>query len=76
MTDTVHLPTANDVLTQDQLAARLHLSVRTLERMRQEGSGPRFSKLGKKILYRWADVEAWLADRSYSSTADAKGLHR
>ena len=40
--------------------------------MRNAGSGPRFAKTGKKILYRLQDVEAWLAERSFSSTAEAK----
>ncbi len=70
MTDTVNDPC--QWLTQDQLAARLDLSQRTLERMRNAGSGPRFAKTGKKILYRLQDVEAWLAERSFSSTAEAK----
>ena len=45
---------------------------KTLERMRNAGSGPRFAKAGKKILYRLHDVEAWLEERSFSSTAEAK----
>ena len=59
-------------VTQEQLAARLDLSQRTLERMRNCGSGLPFAKAGKKILYRWSDVEAWLEERSFSSTAEAK----
>ena len=59
-------------LSQDQLATRLDISVRSLERMRNAGTGPRFSKAGKKILYRLHDVEAWLEERSFSSTAEAR----
>jgi hypothetical protein len=40
--------------------------------MRADGTGPRFSKAGKKVLYRLADVEEWLAQRSFSTTAAAK----
>jgi excisionase family DNA binding protein len=63
-------------LTQDQLAKMLGISRRTLERMRNAGTGPRFSKVGKTILYREADVEAWLAERSFGSTAEAKGAQQ
>ena len=63
-------------LTQDQLAARLNISQRTLERMRNSGTGPRFSKVAKTILYREADVEEWLAERSFGSTAEAKRARR
>ena len=59
-------------ITPERLAARLDRSQRTLERMRNCGSGPPFAKAGKKILYRWSDVEAWLEERSFSSTAEAK----
>ena len=64
------------MLSPDQLAALLLLSIRTLERMRREGLGPRFAKVGKKILYREADVEAWLDERSFRSTAEAKRAPR
>ena len=66
----------NRLVSADQLAARLKLSMRTLERMRHNGSGPRFTKIGNKVLYREADVEAWLAERSFGSTAEAKRAQR
>ena len=63
-------------LTQDQLAARLDISVRSLERMRNAGTGPRFSKAGKRVLYRLIDVEEWLAEHSFCSTAEAKSRRK
>lgn len=59
-------------LTQKMLSAFLDISERTLERMRSDGSGPRFSKAGKRVLYRASDVNSWLAARSFASTAEAK----
>jgi hypothetical protein len=59
-------------VTQEQLADRLPISERTWERMRAEGTGPRFSKARKKVLYRLGDVEEWLGERSFHSTAAAK----
>lgn len=49
------------------------LSITTLERWRSEGKGPPFVKVGpRRVGYRLADFERWLADRVVSSTADAK----
>ncbi len=47
-------------------------SKRTWERRRQEGNGPRFITVGKKVLYRHSDVEEWLRDNTFSNTAEAK----
>lgn len=38
-------------LTQDQLAARWHISPRTLEQWRWLGKGPKFIKIGARVLY-------------------------
>ena len=59
-------------VTQKTLSIQLDISGRTLERMRADGTGPRFSKAGKRVLYRQSDVEAWLVERSFASTAEAK----
>jgi excisionase family DNA binding protein len=48
------------LLTQHQLADELQVSVRTLERWRQEGTGPAFIQVGRSPRYRRADVDAWL----------------
>lgn len=57
------------LLTADQLAERIERPVRTLERWRLTGQGPAFVRLGRRIAYREADVEAWLASRTYPSRA-------
>ena len=59
-------------MTQQQLASRLGLSDRSLERMRHDGTGPRFTKAGRKVLYCLHDVEDWLSYRSFQSTAEAR----
>jgi excisionase family DNA binding protein len=48
------------LLTQQQLAAELQVSLRTLERWRQEGNGPAFIRVGRAPRYRRADIDAWL----------------
>ena len=46
-------------LNQKELARRWWISHRTLERWRYSGQGPAFLKLGGRVLYRLADVEAF-----------------
>lgn len=48
-------------LTQEQLAARWHMSPRTLEQWRWLGKGPRFLKIGARVLYDEPDVEDYEA---------------
>lgn len=43
-------------LHQVELARRWKLSPRTLERWRWTGEGPRFVKLGGRVVYRLEDV--------------------
>lgn len=63
---------AHRYLTQKEAADLLRLSERTLERLRNSGSGPVFLKAGaRRVLYRIRDIEAWLTDRSFSSTSEA-----
>ena len=56
-----------------ELAAFLGLSPRTLDRYRVSGAGPKFHKFGNRVRYARADVEAWAAERRYSSTSDVGG---
>lgn len=56
-------------LSQCDLAARWHMSARTLERWRFLHQGPPFLKLGGRIAYRLADIEAFEA----MQTRDAAG---
>ena len=48
-------------LHQADLARRWNVSPRTLERWRWLGQGPRFLKIGGRVAYRLADVEAFEA---------------
>ena len=48
-------------LTQADLADRWRISLRTLERWRAQGKGPGWLKLCGRVLYRKADVEAFVA---------------
>ena len=46
-------------LTENELAARWRLSVKTLRRWRQEQLGPIFCKLGARVTYLISEVEAF-----------------
>lgn len=48
-------------LTQLELAVRWRLSGRTLEKWRQEGRGPRYLRVGGRVLYPAAEVAAFEA---------------
>jgi excisionase family DNA binding protein len=63
-----------NLLTQTEVAKLTGLSKRTLERMRITGDGPRFCKLGRRVLYRLVDVDAWVASRVVASTSEAAAL--
>jgi excisionase family DNA binding protein len=57
-------------LTTEKLAEFLNISVQTLNKWRWEGKGPRFVKLGSRVVYDQADVEAYMAQQVRRSTTD------
>jgi predicted site-specific integrase-resolvase len=61
-------------LNQVELAARLKISPRTLERWRWTGEGPAFLKIGGRVIYRLDDVEAYENGRRCESTVQSVQL--
>lgn len=60
---------AQTFLEPDEVSEILRIAPAHLRRMRTNGTGPRFTRLGaKSIVYRWSDIEAWLEERTYTST--------
>lgn len=55
-------------LNQVHLARRWSMSPRTLERWRFDGTGPSYLKVGGRVLYRIADIEAFEAMRLSNAT--------
>lgn len=51
-------------------AERIGLSGVTLERYRTRGGGPRYAKIGKRVVYRDDDVDEWVAGRLIRSTSE------
>lgn len=62
---------SSEFLITAEAADALRISPRTLERMRQAGTGPRFLKAGRRILYRECDLADWLNQNCFSSTSEA-----
>ena len=50
-------------LTEAELAARWRHSLRSLQRWRADGNGPPYLRIGRRIVFRIADVEAFEASR-------------
>src|SRR5690606_21157528 len=56
-------------MNQLELAVRWGISHRTLERWRWTGEGPKFLKVGGRVVYRLSDVEEY--ERSITSSASS-----
>ncbi|WP_082653933.1 helix-turn-helix transcriptional regulator [Bradyrhizobium pachyrhizi] len=59
-----------NLLSSRAAAPLLGLSPRTLERYRCTGDGPAYVKAGRRVLYRPADLEAWITTRLRHSTSE------
>ncbi|UXA15373.1 helix-turn-helix domain-containing protein [Mycobacterium sp. SMC-8] len=53
------------------MAEYLNTTLNQLSRLRFEGHGPRYVKLGRSVRYRWEDVYAWV-DENVQSVGGAK----
>ena len=51
----------NTLLTEEEVAKRLHVSLASIRRWRLERRGPQFIKVGSLVRYRPEDLESWLA---------------
>lgn len=59
------------LFSQDTVAAILDCSLATIERDRWIGKGVPFSKFGRLVRYRKADIRAWLEKhKSFRSTTE------
>ncbi|WP_342629768.1 helix-turn-helix domain-containing protein [Nguyenibacter vanlangensis] len=60
-------------LRTPEAARFLGVSCRTLERHRTFGTGPRYRKLGGRIVYKIAELQAWADQGLRRSTTDPDG---
>jgi predicted DNA-binding transcriptional regulator AlpA len=63
-------------LTVLQAATYVGLAKSTLNHMRTAGKGPRFLKLGTRVVYDTKDLDAWLDRNKRTSTSDQPELRR
>jgi hypothetical protein len=45
-----------------EVAEYLNTTINQLSRLRFEGQGPAYAKLGRSVRYRWEDVQRWVDD--------------
>lgn len=61
-----------DLLSPTELAEYLRTTPAQLAQMRYLGTGPRFCKVGRRVMYRRGDVQAYLDEQTFLSTAGAR----
>ena len=61
---------AETLLTTEQAAWLLRITRKTLERMRVEGRGPKFVKIGRCVRYRQRDLLTWITTNTHQSTSE------
>lgn len=54
-------PATDRLLTPDEVSTRLGITLDGLARWRQRREGPRHLKVGNRVRYRPADVDAYIA---------------
>ena len=60
-------------LRTPEAARFLGLSGRTLEKHRTYGTGPRYSKIGGRVVYALTDLQAWVNRGTKASASDDTG---
>src|SRR6201984_3804542 len=64
------VPSSPRYLRTPEVARMLGVSNRTLEKHRTHGTGPRYRKLGGRVVYTIEDVQAWADVGLRQSTSD------
>lgn len=59
------------LLTAAETAAWLGLKAPTLTNWRYRGIGPRFVKVGGRVMYAETDVSAWITAQTFSTNEEA-----
>lgn len=57
-------------LDTQQAATYIPCAKSTLDKLRVKGGGPRFIKIGKRVLYDTLDIDHWLENQKRASTCD------
>jgi predicted DNA-binding transcriptional regulator AlpA len=62
--------TTSALLNAQNAADWTGLSTSTLAKLRLTGNGPTYSKLGRRVVYRVGDLEAWIEANRFKSTSE------
>lgn len=63
--------TQHHILRTAEAAAYCGSAASTFEKLRLTGGGPVYSKIGRRVVYRVEDLDAWLMENRRRSTSDA-----
>ena len=66
----------SEYLSPAQVARRSPFTVKALERLRHLGRGPRWYRCGRRIVYKWSDVVAWIEQHTIHEDATDRRLLR
>lgn len=58
------------LLTVQQVSEAYGIAKSTLAKMRLNGDGPVFVKLGRRVFYRHDDLNAWVFENRFRSTSE------
>jgi 7,8-dihydro-6-hydroxymethylpterin-pyrophosphokinase len=58
----------DELITPAQLAEELHTTERSLGQMRYQRKGPKYIKVGERVLYRRSDIRDYLDARTVQTT--------
>lgn len=64
------LPADQHFMTPAQASSYLGLSTRTLDRHRLTALGPKFSRVGRRVIYTRSDLIAWVRAKVFQSTSE------
>ncbi len=62
----------DDTYTQAEAAPMLRKSKSWFERSRWDGTGPRYLKVGRSVLYLGRDLNNWLESQARSNTGEGQ----
>lgn len=66
------IPAEIDTAHPSQVASALGTSEAGLAQMRYRGTGPKFCKVGRRVMYRWGDVREYLERNTLQRTDDPR----
>lgn len=55
-----------------ELTRRTHLGKSSWDKIRMTEDGPPYIKIGRRVIYRWSDVQSWLSAQARTSTREAR----